>query len=328
MTFYMGTNSLLGFDKAYGAFTLDNNLGHFNATYVDCAIGIGPSAILGKTLDTALAEAWFHFDYYHNNGSPGFQDNPLITIFKTGTAQGLFRLRATDNVLEVQYWNGSAWTVTGDSFALAASTRHTIDFHVKMHNSTGVLKMYLNGVLVGTGYTGDTIFAAPTTMDRFELTSTYNASIDSAFSQIIVADESTIGSCYYQHVTGSDGTTFDFAGSYVDVAVGVAIDSTPNTIATSGAVNDQLLVNFDSLLATSLAVQALVVNTEVRKGATGPQSMNHSVRSAGTTYHGADKAVGDGYVHLTNLWETDPATSVAWTAAGIAAAEAGIRSRT
>jgi hypothetical protein len=53
-----------------------------------------------------------------------------------------------------------------------------------------------------------------------------------------------------------------------------------------------------------------------------------ALRSAGTTYFSATKALDFGYGAFGNVWETNPATSAAFLSSEIAALEYGVKSIT
>jgi len=63
----------------------------------------------------------------------------------------------------------------------------------------------------------------------------------------------------------------------------------------------------------------------VKEGSATPQNVKLAVRSGGTDYAGADKAVPTTAATVASIWETDPATSAAWSESNVNAVEIGVK---
>lgn len=99
-------------------------------------------------------------------------------------------------------------------------------------------------------------------------------------------------------------------------------DATYNESATVGHVDTFAVA---PLTATPTSIQGVAVSVNVKKTDAGTANVACSIRSGGTTYFGTTTALGTTYTYVTHIWETDPATGVAWTRAGVDASEAGYK---
>ena len=88
-------------------------------------------------------------------------------------------------------------------------------------------------------------------------------------------------------------------------------------------VGDKSTYAVDDTLAATTAVKGVQLVALVRKDEVGSRSAAPVVRSGGTDYTGTATALGTGYAALVQVYETDPATGVAWTKAGADGAEFG-----
>jgi len=79
----------------------------------------------------------------------------------------------------------------------------------------------------------------------------------------------------------------------------------------------------NDLSIISGTIYGLQTNVYTRKEDTALHKIDALVRSGGTNYPGADKIVASGYTDFTDIWQTDPATALAWTIAGVNAAQFG-----
>jgi hypothetical protein len=104
-----------------------------------------------------------------------------------------------------------------------------------------------------------------------------------------------------------------------------ASDSDNVTVNSNDQVDTYAAGNLTGSIGSVVCVQ--VQARAVKEGASTPQNLALVVRTGGTDYPSADKAVPTVAKSLCNLWETNPNTAVAWTESDVNGAEIGIRSR-
>lgn len=125
------------------------------------------------------------------------------------------------------------------------------------------------------------------------------------------------------------------AQTFSDAGTGVANINTTSGRYAAGFVSsptaDQIFRARSTLFtppSTAYQVKGVAMSARTRRGDTGPQSANPVIRSAKTDYHKSDISIGVGLDPVCGVWETDPATSAAWTMDNANYAMVGVRSRT
>lgn len=99
-----------------------------------------------------------------------------------------------------------------------------------------------------------------------------------------------------------------------------------NTAAAAATKDDFVLSNSPSDAATVKSAGAITYAKRV--GTAAGQNIRHYLRISGTDYAGADKALPISEAHQTTIWETNPATGVAFTTTVVDGMNAGYESRT
>lgn len=79
----------------------------------------------------------------------------------------------------------------------------------------------------------------------------------------------------------------------------------------------------DLVLGTAV-IYGVAANAYALKNDAGARSLKNTVRVGGTTYAGAATALSTSAATTTNVWQTSPATSAAWTPTEVNAAESGV----
>jgi hypothetical protein len=92
-------------------------------------------------------------------------------------------------------------------------------------------------------------------------------------------------------------------------------------------VGHEDLYAFPALSIAPTAIYAVAVKANVAKSDSGAKTVSMRVNSGGTDSGGSltGQAPGTSFGWLTSLFPTDPATGLAWTQAGLNAAQSGIR---
>lgn len=121
--------------------------------------------------------------------------------------------------------------------------------------------------------------------------------------------------------TGLTPSTGSDHGALVDEST--PNDNTDYNSGTTVGVKDTY--NYPSLSVNPLTIYAIQPAMCAEKSSAGAKTACHVVRSGGTDYDGATITLSTSYTYYPEIWETDPATGVAWVAAGITALEAGVK---
>ncbi len=260
---------------------------------------------------SAVQEAWFHFRL--GAGGTGH------IIYLMDGADPVFRLTSTSGrVHKLEYLSAPAtWTQIGSTATLAAITIN-YDLYFKSGIS-GEAALFANQVEVISGI-ADMSYAPD--VDNVKLVASHSSNF---FSQFVVAEESTIGWRLAQGYMSASGSDTAWTGDYsgVDEA-----DLNDADFINSGSADQVETFVHTTPSLTGYIPRAVCVTARAKRDASGPQSMQLALRSAGTNYFSATKALGLGYSAVQNIWETNPATAADFLTSQISALQPGVKSIT
>ncbi len=303
----------------------------FNSSVVRCSIRVGNGAIahyVETPVTTSRTECWTHWDWWVGSSTSN-SGSTLITLFNSsGTA--VFRLQFTGSLsLQAQYWNGSAWTNIGSTYSISITTRYTFDLKL-ICGASGSFALYVNG-------TGSPVMSGSASMTAVDniakrrwnaCTSANGASNNfTHLSQVIVSDVSTLGHLYYSKPPTANGANTSWTSDYT--AVDEVVLSTADFIESTVAGDVETFTGAAISIPTGV-VKAVVVSTQSKNAASGPQNIQGCIRKGGTNYYSSNiSGIGISYTPIQAIFETDPSTSTAWTLAdaGAASLEFGVRSQ-
>lgn len=278
-----------------------------------------------------LADVWAGFTMGNIVGSASEGSTATIFELRTSGAQGIVRLQNTSGPTRTfQYWNGSAWTNIGTLSASSTRMGRRIDIRCKIASSGGEFSIYVDRVLQQT-LTGNTNFFSAT-IDGFSI-SNWGQFNGRTVTEIIIADEDTRKIRVMSGFpTGNSATNTAWTGAFSNLNVNPSANYT--TVDGKGAVSSagsqamsytkQALGNFGddgAILAVQVSARA--------KNDGSSADFDLMVRSGGSNYtasHGRtiNTTNTNGYAAI---WNTDPATGVAWTKSGVDNAEIGMVSK-
>lgn len=316
---------------------------HHNTAYADGGFsspGNSTSAAFSPTLreqeialSSASSDFWFHATMYLSNF--GATDTGELLRFRSGSG-GELRLRgvgsgSTSNDVNLRFektTNGTTWTQIGSNFLMRYAFLHQLDIRVKLHASTGDVKMYANGVLMFS-FQGDTS-GQTSTVTHIIFGGLTTSSLTSLpyWAEVVVADEPTFDwHVATLPVTGAGNHT-QWTGTFADVDeaginyADLITTNTTNNQQTFGVTNTQSgQTNNNTIKAVAVASK-----TAITTDAT-PSDVQHLLRSGGTTFATANLSVpkDSNYHSRVTLYLTDPNTAAAWTTGGVDAMEVGIK---
>ncbi len=230
-------------------------------------------------------------------------------------------------------------TPTSANMGIVSNTYYHIEFCARVHDTLGLYEIYLNGVLMCSGGAQnlDTRNGGTAgTANKISYTLAGGASVYLIDDAILYTGsgagaggtQAQIGMA--RVITGlptADGTTVAWTASAG--ADYTTVDDNPNNGDTD-YISSSTATQVDTFTYPALGVTGTVLGVAptslARKDDAGVRSIREVVRSGGTDYAGAaDLTLTTAYVNYQQIWETNPATGVAWTVAGVDSAEAGVK---
>lgn len=344
MTIYFAGSAPCDF-KSMGL-TFTAIAGEFDSNFVPTGTVTDNSQSIFADLSTSgLTEAWFHFKTMINALMTTQSPVRVKTLAQRMTGVELVRIRCSTNAngssslsgtaamqLEFLDATGAAYTAVDAPFNVPIDIFHTFDLHVKLHGSTGVIELYMDGNLVAD-FSGNTApsAAAADGMSILALRGSQNNVGASAYgivwSEVIVADENTLDWRLAELIPTGAGANSGWAGAYTDVDE-ITLPSTGDLDMITAAANDlksTYVMGDISGSISGMSIVAVGVVARARKGTTGPQHVRGVVRISGTDYETADVSPEIALAPTFMVWDTNPATSGAWAISAVNGAEFGMK---
>ncbi len=292
---------------------------YFNATFARCAVRVNQYLSYADSPNFgAQTDFWFRGDCALNSIAStrqiyGFLNNAGTEVFRV-TVSG-----SVSNVtLQMQYLLLGVWTNIGASISLGMSAVQTFDLNVFV-DAAGFAKLYVGGTerisATGIDLTGITDIA------QIRLRSPNEA----YHSQIIAADEPTIGLRLLTRYPNGTGATAAWTGGSTDIDEIVNNDA---DFINSSTANQVETVTQTGPAITGYVVRAVGVSARAKRGASGPANLQLALRSGGTDYFSASKALSVAYAPYQNIWAQNPATTADWVNTAIDTIQPGVKSIT
>ena len=217
----------------------------------------------------------------------------------------------------------STVTDTTLSYTLSLGTWYYIEL-LFTSGGSGSAHVYVNGTLVGsqTGNYGSNQIQSASFGTRY---ATFNANnvrqtcgmtMTSAY---IANDAASRGDVRVQVSTPSSNSAVSWTpltGSNYSEVNELPVDGDTSYVYTS-TVNNQDLYGVTALTGTPASIKAVQVRTCMRKSDTGSHGACSVISSNGTVVDGATQTLGSSYAFGVDVYEQDPHTSAAWTAAAV-----------
>lgn len=321
-----------------------------SATYIDTTVvsegiyfGTNNGGFVKKTFESTYTEVWigWRMAVIASNANASAA---VITIYSD--EKPLFHLRgqnvgagstwATFNG-DIMYWNSSGvlTTFTGgaDFWGLVDSSIFKFDIHLKIHSSTGYLRLYQNGALIFDSGSMNTAQYG-TSLNAIVFGSAGMAAGHSfALSEVFVGDSNSdsrsVRVC--ELALSANGANTAWTNGKTEVDETGYDDS---DFIYSASANDKETYTLADLPSTGAVANwqpnAVVVSARGRRADTGPQNLQGVVRVNSTDYASASISLVEGSFKggLQAVWEVSPDTSTYWTRSEVNALEAGVKSIT
>jgi hypothetical protein len=250
-------------------------------------------------------------------------DGTILKFYNGATVLGSLVRKQTTNYLAAYKGDASSVLATG-STAVNSGTTYTIEVYYLPNSSSGVFTVKINGVqtLTFSGNSGTTA-----NIDSILFTPT-GASHIYYLDDVVVDDAEWPGTTYIQKIvpTGAGTTTAwtpSTGNNWAAVDEVVAVDT--DYVSTNVADNVDTYAAGD-LTGTIGTVKCVQLQARARaEGVPTPTTLQLVLRSGGADRVSSSKAVQTAFAPVTNLWQTDPADSAAWTDTKVNALEIGIK---
>lgn len=289
----------------------------YDSAFSRTAVYVNGGASSSQSATFAAPDAfWFHLEMANKTSNASYK-----YFYLRSATTDLVRVGFNSSGIKVDAWIAAAWTavIPAATVGMGADSRQAVDVYVNGNTASGTIALYINGTLRDS-QSANLAAVVGITNIKIAGAATYGG------SQFCLANEPTTGWRVMTYVPTGSGATVDFTGDYT------AIDEKVNSDADfiySGTVNQvELATTTATGSVTGYTPRAVGVYCRAKCGVGGPQNLQLALRSAGTTYFSASKALNVGYGSYGNVWNTDPATSAAFLAAALASLQPGVKSIT
>lgn len=323
MTIVFGGGEMGAFIPSDGDAKERTASGSYNSTFSRCSLAPSGQLSYGESASfAAMDELWVHFALTNGDGS-GTSSTIQALVLSNAAGTNLFRVKwdNTNNTLTMQYWDGAAWQNAGSAVSIdVGGTLHNCDLYVDGDSATGTCSLYIEGTRRAHATSVNLSTVAAITNVRVYGRASVS---DTAVSQVVVSDESTIGGRLFTVPVSGAGSDTAWTGTYLNIDEVQFSDADFINSATADQVSTFAVTN-PSL--SGYQVRAVIVTARAKRGASGPQNLQLALRSSGTNYFSASKALDLGYGAFVEVWEDDPATGSPWVNAAVSSLQPGVKS--
>lgn len=299
----------------------------YDSTYARCSlrtIGAPGTPVMLSPVFASVVDAWLHMDFATSPGSASIWVTHVSLFDSGGTERIRLQANSVAASLRILYNVGAGWVQAGADYGVNHHNRQTLDLNVLTNTASGRIRLYNAGSLVLD--TGVLNLSGISNIARlmFSGSPSLSPQTDTGVfcSQVIVADEPTIGWRLSTFVPTGNGANTAWSGTYADVDEIVYNDG--DFISTAVADDIETFALTGLSIGTE-EVKAVAVTARARRNASGPQNLQLALRKGSTNYFSGTKALDVGFTPNINIWETDPATGIAWVPADVLTLEAGVK---
>ena len=272
---------------------------------------------------TADDEMYFAFLY-----RPTSNGEEMLSVFNGTTILVHINRDETGHCIEA--YRGEITLLDTGTHALNNDTTYLIEVHFKIADAGGRVEVKVDGVS-DIDFTGDTKPDANTQFDKVRLGyGTVSAFRSYAyFDNFIMDDAAWIGDTKIQKIlpTGAGNSTIWTPSAGANWQ---CVDERPPSDV--DYVSTNVVDQVDTYAAANMvgsidSVKCVQIQSRTESdGAPTPTNLKLVVRSGAADHLSGDKTVPASPKGLWNLWETNPADSLAWEEADVNAMEIGIKS--
>lgn len=308
------------------------------------AIQLSSQAIFLTTLETPINEGWFHARVVPRNGTAdayvvidymmsivdendniiaGFYDNKNSTGGSSHTPS-VRAVMFSDTGIGSQNLNTTGVLVVANP----TESAYHFDMYFKIGNSGGIIRWYVNGVMVRE-FLGDTQNGASNLIKKIRFRA-LGRNDDTGndhtlrFAQVLVSDLPTINARVHT-IPLSAGSVTEWTGSVSDIN---GSEISPATVMTEATIGDALIMattdSAASILTGNEIRDVIISSSALHVAGSLVNGLTGKVKIGGTEYDGDPKSLTSGFKLTQHMFSLNPATSAQWTISDINGAELGI----
>lgn len=260
-----------------------------------------------------------------------------ILVWLDGTTTQV-SLRVEPSGLLTVYRSGTSGTLLGtSSTALTVNTYYFLEWYVRIHGTLGEAHVHLNGASllaltnVNTAQSGNA-FASQLRLGNIVVTS--NAAMGTQdYDDVYVCDgtgsaphNTFLGDCRVDTLLpNAEGATQQWTPSTPGTHYTLVDEAAPNLTdyVSSFTPTQRELFGMQDLSVVTGTIYGVQLGLAVQKSDAGGRNITSVIRSGASEALGATAGVGTSQLYILQMQMTDPATSAAWTEAGVNAAQCG-----
>lgn len=314
-------NTGLEFGNSPTGIVKTTTAGYFNSDYVDSAMGFIPTTEQLTFNITGVTDVWIN--WYERNSATNPCNYSEFLIFGDGVTDAFRVMNVTTGPqCRFEKWNGASYDILGGVFNFAGNALVENTVHLKMDASSGLFEYRRDGSVIRT-WTGDSVTnVGVSNITQVRIGSHFYSSNTTYLSEIVIADQDTYGCHVINKRATADGFHTDWRNDYT------AIDDNDFQDISPTATNDISTFTGRSIpVGAPPEIVAAKVTAKARQDGTIAvgDDLTLVCRSNGVDYVGSGIDLTAGAVRYEEHHNVDPNTGVAWTEAGLNAAEFGVK---
>jgi hypothetical protein len=283
-----------------------------------------------RTLPSSYATLILGFGLYVTSLASG----PLVflELYDSSGNLHLYFTWETSGLIKAYHGTGTLLG-TSSGGALTNATWYYIEIKSTINDSTGAVTIRVNETTTLTVTGADTRNGGTADINKFRLRNNLG-NTSQFYDDLYVCDTSGsnnndfLGACVVEWRLPSGAGNYTQWTPSTGANYACADETDPNN--DTDYVSDATTGNKDTYALTDLAttggtVRGVVLKAFLKKTDANTATFNLGVRSSTTDSWGSNQSPTTSYASYEQVVETDPATSAAWTIAGVNAVEVGIR---
>jgi hypothetical protein len=288
------------------------------------------------TSPSGLTTLWLHYavktatSNVAEQGTTPINGIPSVSFYHNGVIQyrmGRGNASATNWYFQKTLDNGLTWTQVGTFGVIPAATLMNIDLKIVISATVGAVELYKDGILVYS-FAGDTSCTS-NLVSQIELGSGIElySSLNNVYSQMILANENTIGWKLQTLKVQSDNTPGTFLGDFS--RVNSSTYKPYNDLSVSSNIPNASI----SFVVTDTVSNSLVVDSvwvAAKKRAVGQTTVTKSsflLKIGGVEYTDAlpqGSVIGE-ETTVKSSWKSNPSNGSGWTYSDVDALQIGCK---
>lgn len=240
------------------------------------------------------------------------------------------------NKLEIRRGAYSGTLLATSTTVFSIGAYYYLELKVTVSDTVGIAVLRVNGTTDINLSGADTRNGGNATVDTVVFGANFGSAFSSCFfDDIYICDTAGsapnndfLGDCRIDTLfPNADGSNQAFTPSTPGTHYTLVDEPTPNTTdyVESNVVASKDTYGFQDLTTITGTIYGVQVNTAALKDDAGARSLANTVKSSASNADGVSRALGTSQIYYMDVFPTDPATTAAWTEAGVNAAEFGVK---